>query len=221
MSTCVTLNHRKNDSSSASKRLANYIAWRQKLFGNYSSQSVTESPVLQSQIETLFFRVLPNRLPTGEGVIYLELKRHQPSEYCAEDTVRTWHYVLLSTLRKHPDLARTGFIILGNMTDAGYGNIDLGVPEAIATAVSNCMPIRMCKLFFVNPPFVLQMVLPVLKLILSSKLGERIVVITDLSTLYSEHSLDPLYLPEAVGGEVTEDTSAHHMRTLVADRVSV
>ena len=194
---------------------------RKKLFGGLSFQRVPSNPKLKSQIETMFMRVMPQRLPSGEAVIYLELRRHEPEIYSAEDTVRTWHYLIISAIRKHPELARTGFVFVGNMTGAAYANMDLGVPEAIASALNNCMPVRIANFFIINPPFLLQMAIPVIKLMLSTKLGERVNVVTDISTLYSEHDLDPAYFPDAIGGQVSVDCATEHTDAILADNVSV
>lgn len=213
--------NRNRDFPSAAERLQNYLDWRKKLFGDLSSQCVHANLKLKSQVETMFMRVLPERMPSGEAVIYLELRRHQPENYSAEDTVRTWHYLIISAIRRYPDLARTGFVFVGNMTGAAFANMDLGVPEAIASALNNCMPVRMAKFFIINPPFLLQMVIPVIKMMLSTKLGERVNVVTDISTLYSEHDLDPAYFPDAIGGQVSVDWTRENIGAILADNVPV
>lgn len=176
---------------------------------------------MKAQLESLFVQVLPDRLPSGEAVLYLELSRHNPSEYSADDTVRSWHYLVLSAMRKHPELAHSGFVITGNLAGAGYSNLDLGVPEAIASAVSHCMPLRLSNLFIINPPFLLQMVIPVIKIILSRKLGDRVHAITDTDDLYSVHNLDPNFMHFAVGGRVSDERSAEYLQSLLAEDLSV
>jgi hypothetical protein len=213
--------YRNKDVKTASERLATYLTWRIKLFGNLKEQSFDENPKLKDQIETMFMRILPDRFPTGEAIIYLEMKRHQPSIYSSEDTVKTWHYLVLTTIKKFPDLATHGFVLAGNLTDAAFGNLDLGVPEAIATAVSNCLPLRVANFFVINPPFLLQMVIPVVKLIMSKKLGQRVHVVDDVSVLYSEHRLDPAFLPDSIGGQVTAEKTEEHIQVLLAENTRV
>jgi hypothetical protein len=176
---------------------------------------------LKAQVQTMFIRVLPDRLPTGEAVIYLEMRRHQPSVYSTEQTVQTWHYLIMSTIMKYPELARIGFVLTANMDGAAYGNLDLGVPEAISSAISNSMPVRMVIFFIIKPPFMLQMVIPVIKLILSSKLGQRVHVITDTLTLYEEHGLDPMFFPEEVGGKVSVEKTQENISALLSDNLRI
>lgn len=166
-------------------------------------------------------RILPERLSTGEAVIYLEMKRHQPTVYSAEHTLQTWHYLILATMRQFPELAREGFVLTGNMTDASYENLDLGIPEAVASAVSNCMPVRMTNFFLINPPFILRMVIPVIKLILSSKMGHRLNVITDVSALYNEHGMDQALFPDAIGGVLSFENTKEFMNNLLSKNIYV
>lgn len=211
----------KQNVASASERLHNYLSWRTRLFGDLRPQSIDSCPALKLQLESMFIRLLPDPLPTGEAVLYLELCRHEPSLYTAEQTVQTWHYLILSSIQKFPHLSVAGFVIIGNMTDASYANMDLGVPEAIASAVHNIMPVRVVNFFIINPSFVMKMVVPVVKLILSSKIGQRIHIVSDISALYDVHGLDPLYFPEAIGGSVPLEKTQTCLSSLLTEQISV
>jgi hypothetical protein len=51
--------------------------------------------------------------------IYLELRRHNALEYSAQDTLKAWHYVIMSTLKSDPDVAVNGFTVIGVVGNTG------------------------------------------------------------------------------------------------------
>ena len=87
----------------------------------------------------------------------------------------------------------------------GLSNLDVAIPTAIASAVSNCMPVRMVNALVINPPWVAQFIIPIMKLLLSQKLGKRLNLVTDLSVLQSEFDLPPTHLPQELGGALPID----------------
>lgn len=200
----IFLYFRGFDFDSAHSRLETYIQWREELFGEFAEQEKLEHHhKTVEQVKTGFLRVLPEKLPDGQAIAYLELKRHDTSLYSATDTIRAWHHVLMSTLMSEPELAQHGFVLISNMNEVGLFNIDTAIPKAIASALSNCMPLRVANAFAINPPWVVRFVVPMLKLLLSQKLGQRLNMISDHSQLQSEFNLPATHLPTTLGGFVS------------------
>jgi hypothetical protein len=217
----IFLKFRKNDVASASERLERYLEWRRELLGDLSDQTIENNEHLKRQVETLFFTVLPNSLPGGEAILYMELRRHNTSVFTAEDTVKTWHYLVMRALRKDPSLAARGFYVTGNLTNVSYYNIDIKIPHAISDAVSKCMPVRVCQFLIINPPYVAHMILPVIRMLLSSKLSQRLNIVTDYSHLQDHYQIPAAGLPEAIGGAITETMFQNIVSTIVAENIII
>jgi hypothetical protein len=217
----IFLKFRKNDFHSANERLGHYITWRRQIFGNLSEQSLENNEHLRNQIQSLFLTVLPNSMPNGEGILYLELRRHNTSIYSAEDTLKTWHYLIMRALRKDPELAKSGFYVTGNLTNISYYNLDIQIPHAVTHAVSDCMPIRVVNFFLVNPPYIAQIILPVIRMLLSSKLSQRLNIVTNYSHFQELYNMPPTCLPEAIGGTISEDIFQHIVSTIISENLIV
>lgn len=185
--------------------LGNYIDWRIRLFGDLRDQSLETDEKLRRQLGTGFIRVLPSRLPNGSAILYLELRRHNASIFSAEDTLKAWHYVILATLKNDLNVAASGFTVLGLMSDVGYSNLDVRIPEGIIGAISNCMPVRLRNMLICHPPYVARVVIPIIKMLLSSKLSQRLFVVSDEATIQTDHDICAAYLPHTLGGQIGND----------------
>jgi hypothetical protein len=217
----IFLKFRKNDLTSASERLERYLQWRRQILGDLSDQNIQNNEHLKRQVESLFLTILPNALPGGEAILYLELRRHDTSLFTAEDTVKTWHYLVMCALRKDPSLATRGFYITGNLTNVSYYNLDIKIPHAIAHAVSDCMPVRVCQFFLINPPYVAQLILPVIRMLLSSKLSQRLNIVTDYSHLQEHYQIPSDGLPDVIGGTITEQMFQNIVTIIVAENLAI
>lgn len=217
----IFLKFRNYDLNSASERLGNYLNWRRQTFNNLNEQTIENNLHLKKQIKSLFLTILPEYLPTGEAIVYLELKRHNTEVFTAEDTIKTWHYHIMCALKKDPDLARRGFYMTGNMTSISYSNLDIRVPHAIAHALSDCMPVRVCQFFVINPPYIAQLIIPVVRMLLSTKLSQRLNIITDISSLHNDFHVPLTCLPEILGGTITPDMHIEVIEQMIAQNISV
>lgn len=200
----IFLRFRNHDIASTVERLKSYFAWRLEMYGGLRNMSLDESPKIQSQLQSGFVRVSAGG-EDGRAYIFLQLRKHDPSKYDAQDTLRCVHYVLMRTLHRHPEVAREGFSVIGDMTSITMSNLDLAVPEAIASAMQSTFPTRMRSFVIVRPPFIVRFIIPVVKLILSSKLGNRLNVVTDTSELVEKYHVPVELLPESLGGTVPDD----------------
>lgn len=200
------LRYRLHDLDSSVERLQHYFKWRRKLFGGLADQSCSTDSKLSDQLSTFFVQISPKRMPNGEGLVFLTMLRHNPSIYSAEDTVRCLHFIIMNAMMQDPSLAEKGFVLVNKMTGIGLFNLDTAVPKAIASAINKCWPVRVINMIVVNPPFVVRWVIPVVKAIVSSKMGNRIHVLDSPDELQQFYSLE--YLPESVGGAIRMDDPA-------------
>lgn len=209
------------DMASASVRLDNYLRWREKTFGNLDDQSAELDPKLKAQIETNLMHILPLRLPGGEVGIHVQLKHHNTSLYNSIDTVKCWHYHVMCCLKKDISAAEKGFVAFGNLTDVGLSNLDIKVPEAIISAINKCMPVRLSHFFILKPPIVARFLLSIVKMLLSSKLGQRINVLMDEAEFQHSHSIPKSVLPLSLGGELSVEEDVAYVRGLLSDSLAV
>ena len=185
-----------------------------------SDQSI-QDPLLQEQLLTSTLNVCPVKNSNGATVLFLRMKNHNPSKYSAHQTVKLWHYVVFSLLVKDPSLAETGFIFVNNFEGAGLSNIDLNIPNTIISAISNCMPIRINGVYLLNPPWLLHFVVPVVKALVSSKIGQRVNIVTDVQTLPELLCLDVAHVPMELGGTLVLESAEALLEERVKDDLGV
>lgn len=215
------LRNRNYDMESARKRLGNYLAWRKETFGDLSDQSVEKDENLHAQIMTGMMYICPTRLSTGSGVLFARMRIHDPTKYNAHATIKFWHYIVLSALTLYPTLASAGFTLVNNFEGASMANLDIGVPRAISSALNKCMPIRMNSLNMVNPPWVIRMVVPMVKSIISAKLAQRLNVVLDAAELPGLLGIDQKDLPIELGGELDVDSPTGYLHELLEKNIVV
>ena len=202
------LNFRNGDVESAKERMGNYLMWRKKLFGNLKDQSCSTNEKLKAQVSSFFIQVSPKRLPGGEALVYLTMMKHDPSSFSADETVCCVHFMIMNAIKQDPTLAQKGFVLVNNMAGVGLFNLDIAVPKALASAMNKSLPMRVCNMVVVSPPFVVRYMIPVVKAIVSSKMGNRIHVMDQPSDLQGHLNLSADYLPVAVGGTVQLEDQA-------------
>lgn len=210
----IFLKFRNYDVDAAQERLENYLKWRVTLFGNLRNQTIENNEQLENQIQTCFVQVLPHYMESGVGCLYLRLDRHNPSQFDADDTIRCWHFVLMSALRKNPELAIHGFLIFNDMGNVGLRNLDMSIPDRISSAISKCMPIRVANMFIFHPPYILSFGISILKLLLSQKLGQRLHVVHDIESFINEFHIPIEVLPLSLDGTCVEYNADSHLAHL-------
>lgn len=100
-------------------------------------------------------------------------------------------------------------------------NLDIGVPRAISSALNKCMPIRMNSLNMVNPPWVIRMVVPMVKSVISAKLAQRLNVVLDAAELPGLLGIDQKDLPIELGGELDVDSPTGYLHELLEKNIVV
>jgi hypothetical protein len=215
------LRNRGYDFASAQKRLGKYLAWRKETFGHLEDQTVENNEVLRSQIHAALMYVCPTRMPNGAALLFVRMRHHNPTQFDAHMTLQYWHYMMLTLLAKDPTLAATGFVIVNNFEGATLANTDINVPRAISSALNKSMPVRVNSINLVNPPWILRMIIPVFKSVLSAKLGERLNVVLQHEDLPAVLSIPQAVLPTELGGEVDVDAPNGYLDELIGQNLSV
>ncbi|KAJ1405773.1 CRAL-TRIO domain-containing protein [Ochromonadaceae sp. CCMP2298] len=169
-----------NDLAEAAQCLGNYIKWRRKLFGNLEDQTIDEG--LIEQLKSGFMN-FSGKLEDGRGVIYLSMKHLDATKYSTSLTIKAMHFFIMSAMLEDPLLCRDGFVLVTDMVDVSMKNLDLSFPGAIASAVSNSIPIRLKLIVILHPPTIVRILVPAVRAILSSTLLGRLYVVSSTDAL--------------------------------------
>jgi hypothetical protein len=179
----VTLRFRFHDKASAQERVWKYLSWRQDHFGDLESQSVVDNEELQEQLKAGLFYISPLKMSDGSALLFIRLRNHKPTEYPSPQTLRMWHYLIMVQLSKNPFLAAKGFTFINNMEDASMANTDFNVMQGVAKGLSKCLPIRLNIMVIANAPWLIRVVVPVMKNLFSNKIAQRIHLLDNVSDL--------------------------------------
>ena len=114
-----------------------------------------------------------------------------------------------------PTLAAAGFVIVNNFEGATMANTDINIPRVISAAINKCVPIRVKSINMVNPPFILRMVIPVFKSVVSAKMASRFNVILTHDELPAFLSVNREILPTELGGDVDVDAPGGYLQKLI------
>ena len=211
---------RRDDFESAVACLSRYIEWRRKTFGDLDDQSVANDVKLREQLQCNFMHLSPVRLSGGEALLYLSMKRHNPSLYSTSDTVKCMHFFIISAMMNDTSLAEKGFVLVNNMADVEFQNLDMNFPAAIASAVGQSVPVRLVNIVIVNPPMLVRFIIPLVKALLTTKLLERLHVVVDLKELPQLLVVAQRALPVEMGGAV-EFNTYQDVRRMIAQQFCV
>jgi len=153
-------------------------------------------------------RLVANVDGSGRYGFLLRLRFHDPNQTSALDIVRMWHYLLLRALRC-PSVQTHGFIMMGDLSGASFGNLDTRIPKTILGALSKNMPARVHRIFVVRPFMMMRMVVPILRMFLSKKLSQRLVLVSDpTSNAQLKENVDLKLLPYQPQGSESAFDSA-------------
>mmetsp|Transcript_25776 Transcript_25776/g.43006 ORF Transcript_25776/g.43006 Transcript_25776/m.43006 type:complete len:263 (-) Transcript_25776:180-968(-) len=200
-----TLRNRRNDIASSEQRLAKYFQWRTEHFGNLADQSLEGNQILLEQIRECLIFISPIRMADGAALLFARMRKHDPAKFKTVYTLQYWHYMIMSLLMLDETIAEKGFYFINNFEGAGISNTDINVIRGIIGAVSKCMPIRVNAMAMVHAPWVIQMIIPVVKSFMSGKLIERMHVIHDQNELPKITSSPQEFLPIELGGRQDVD----------------
>jgi len=139
----------------------------------------------------------------GEGIIYVKMGNMVPSNWenftedCVQMTVYNgMHGGLFETM----DYFRNGIMMVADMEDMGWNNVDLSVQRRMTSTLLDNFPMRTCKILLLNPPWILNAFLDGLRLFIKKKVMDRIYVLENPKELITH--IDKESLLVEYGGEL-------------------
>ena len=202
------LRFRRYDVASASERLRNYVLWRSNIVG-LEEQDLGSDEALRRQVRTGFIRVLPGRCD-GRAIMVLRLKHHNPTECDALLAVKAWHYVIMDCVLNDPGVQKNGIIMISDLEGAAFSNMDVEIPRTLIRAIAKNLPLRLFAVAVVRPFLIMNIILPIMKLLMSAKMASRIHNLgTDIAALQKPPlNIDEACLDAALGGSCEYDHGA-------------
>jgi len=193
---------RKLDVARTEEMLAKNKAWREE--NGYVDLPAWESLNRKMLDEGKFALKIPGcRGKNGEGIIYVKMGAMVPADHedFTESCVRwtVWNG-MHGGLFESIDYFRNGIMMVADLKDMGWHNVDFTVQKRIGSALLDNFPMRTCKILIINPPWILNAFLSGMSLFIKKKVMERIYVLEkpeDLATHIEKESLLTEY-----GGEL-------------------
>ena len=193
---------RKLDQARTIEMLQKNKAWRAE---NAYSQLPSWDSLNKKMLEDGKFalKVPGCRGKNGEGIIYVKMGNMVSSEHenftesCVGWTV--WNG-MHGGLWDSMDYFRNGIMMVADLSNMGWNNVDMSVQQRIGSALLDNFPMRTCKILIINPPWILNAFLSGMSLFIKKKVMERIYVLEkpeDLQTHVEKESLLKEY-----GGEL-------------------
>eukprot|EP01126_Amoeba_proteus_P011446 TRINITY_DN14619_c0_g1_i14.p1 TRINITY_DN14619_c0_g1~~TRINITY_DN14619_c0_g1_i14.p1 ORF type:complete len:201 (-),score=29.54 TRINITY_DN14619_c0_g1_i14:105-707(-) len=102
----------------------------------------------------------------------------------------------LSLKTKHKssmDYFRNGIMMIADLENMGWENIDLTLQSRMSSALLDNFPMRTCKILILNPPWILNAFLDALRLVIKKKVMDRVYVLQDKSELLVHVSKENLH----------------------------
>mmetsp|Transcript_4947 Transcript_4947/g.5796 ORF Transcript_4947/g.5796 Transcript_4947/m.5796 type:complete len:438 (-) Transcript_4947:72-1385(-) len=196
----VCLRARRYRQGRAIQLLKAYAKWRLE-----SQIYKADKDRLKDQLESGFLLFMEDsRCVDGRTIIVIRLVLHNPKKFLPKDVVIALHNVVLYGLKSDPLVQAKGFTVLMDMTNARYGNFDMGIASAVSKALNSTLPMRYGKLIVYNPPFFFSTLFKLMYIFLSKKMRQRMVRVFPATTKPESATLheyiDRVNLPTFFGG---------------------
>eukprot|EP00668_Euglena_longa_P011543 GGOE01013950.1.p1 GENE.GGOE01013950.1~~GGOE01013950.1.p1 ORF type:complete len:286 (-),score=52.85 GGOE01013950.1:401-1213(-) len=202
------LRYRRYDMATAQERLSKYLLWRKLTFGNLAAHRLAEDEKLLARMDTRFFMVLPDVLPTGDRVALMQLRYIQPKVFSPMVSLKAWHYWIMRSLMESPALQASGIVLIISQEGADLSSFDRRFLARILKAMSKCIPLRLNWILVVRPIAMFRLVLPIIVHLMSSKMRERFATVREFAALQSGYGIPKEILPPDVGGTLDFNISA-------------
>eukprot|EP01126_Amoeba_proteus_P011456 TRINITY_DN14619_c0_g1_i6.p1 TRINITY_DN14619_c0_g1~~TRINITY_DN14619_c0_g1_i6.p1 ORF type:complete len:314 (-),score=44.65 TRINITY_DN14619_c0_g1_i6:320-1261(-) len=167
---------RKLDVTRTQTMLENNKRWREE--NGYREIPKWESLNRARLEEGRFGLKIPgSRGRNGEGIIYVRMGRMFPGKWpdfietCIQWTV--WNG-MQGGLYESMDYFRNGIMMIADLENMGWDNIDLTLQNRMSSALLDNFPMRTCKILILNPPWILNAFLDALRLVIKKKVMDRV-----------------------------------------------
>eukprot|EP01126_Amoeba_proteus_P028281 TRINITY_DN2791_c0_g2_i10.p1 TRINITY_DN2791_c0_g2~~TRINITY_DN2791_c0_g2_i10.p1 ORF type:complete len:360 (+),score=56.81 TRINITY_DN2791_c0_g2_i10:78-1157(+) len=186
---------RKLDVQRTETMLLSNRRWREE--NGFSVIPEWESLDKNRLVEGRFILKIPGtRARNGEGIIYIQMGKMFPQKWPGfTETCINWAVWngMHGGLYEGMDYFRNGMVMIIDMSQVGWNNIDLSLQTKMGSVLLDNFPMRTCKILILNPPWILNTFLSALHLVLKKKLIERIFVMKDNSELLVHVSEENLH----------------------------
>lgn len=210
---------RKGDVERALALADNYFKWRASI--NSDEMNVAKSEKMNAQLDRCIIFVSGNTDRDGRPILNLRLRNQDPRMFAAVDTTRMLSFVLEWTLRTFPAAQTHGVVIVNDLTDVSFKNLDIRIPGVLQKAFSRTVPVRLAALNAINPPVFFKALFAIIGPILSMKFKARI----RMFSKDDRESFSELFAPDQIlkdidmGGtaEWTEEMHQEWIERMVRD----
>ena len=109
----------------------------------------------------------------GRTVAFMRTERHFPGEYPIEQTMRLLIFTILHIMDT-PRTVRGGLVVVVDMSSAGLANFSIDERRRLFDLIQHRLPARIARLYVLDPPWVLSVILRIISAFLKQKLRDRI-----------------------------------------------
>jgi len=197
----------------AAARLVKYWSKRLDLFGeDRAFKPLTLSSIYANEDEVAlkrgFLNLLPDTDESGRGLLFADPSKLDPTKYEREMMVRVLWYILHAAL-ENESTQQKGIIIMAHPRHAKFSNLDRTLMKMNVDSLRGCLPVRLSVFYIVHPPSFFKLIFPFIKLIVGSRLKQRIKLCsgTDENVLnnFKEFGISEESLPTDIGGKYQLD----------------
>jgi hypothetical protein len=192
---------RKMDIARTVKMLKSNLKWR---LSNGYEKIPKWDDIDKSVLEPEFAMTIPGaRSKEGHSILYCRLGRMVPSEL-GKNYVKTivdfiiWNNSI-GTFLDGLDYHRNGLIFICDLQGVGWKNIDINLQKKVNSAMMDNFPMRIQKVFLLNPPSIINAVIGCARVFVKKKIMDRIQIIQKDQLL--DH-IDADQLWSEFGGEI-------------------
>lgn len=164
----------------------------------------------QYRIEKL--RLTGGRDRGGRACINLKLAKHDPKKVSPKQMVRAAALLISNALRGGKEQNKEaatltqlrGICFLHDLSNVSLSNLDSRIPKLIMEIIMGAFPVRLGAIYIINMPFFFQYILfPVVRLFMSKKLRDRMLLVGNPAKLTEYFEREQL--PVEYGGTLNVD----------------
>jgi hypothetical protein len=181
--------------------LKNNLQWRTE--NNYIDVPSWDSLQKELFLSGFAMKIPGARTKRGEGIVYITMRHLIPKNHppFIEHAIKwvVWHGMKAS-LWENMDYFRNGIVVVADLTDMGWDNLDLENATKMGSSFIDNFPMRLSKIILVRPPWLISTVLDAFSFFMKKKIMDRIVSFEENDKLLE--FIDAENLHESLGGNL-------------------
>ncbi|GFU18916.1 alpha-tocopherol transfer protein-like [Nephila pilipes] len=195
------LRHSKYDVNKALKHIRNYVNLRKKR--SYMFESLPDN-LLSEQLSNNFLSIMPKRSPDGCVIVLLQVGKWNLKQL-SFDKFMQLNMMLYTQLLRDEMNQINGIRAIYDCKGTSFAFLQLCKPQNLYIynhLLVNCLPTRVKGLHIINESFVVRLVWPVMKQLMSEKLRNRVHFHSNSGDLFEY--FPPHVLPTQYNGELSD-----------------